>query len=76
MPILSIILFLIKYGPTIFSVVSEIVELIRKLKGQEAEAFTVDLDKAVQHWRANKDRRPLEKLRERLRSRCFGDCEK
>jgi hypothetical protein len=72
--ILSIIGFLIKYGPAIWSLATEVIEMIRKLRDpQEREAFTAEWRAACEHYRVNKDRRPLERLRERLRKRCFGD---
>lgn len=76
--IIKIVAFLIKYGPALFSIVQEVIDLLKKLKDpQEAEGFRVDLERAVAHYRANGDRRPLEALRERLRARCFsGDCPK
>ena len=74
MGILQIILLVIQYGPSLFSLVSEIVDLIRKLRGQEKEGFEVDLKRAVDHYRRTKDRRPLRELRERLQKRCFGAC--
>jgi len=76
MSFITVIKLLWKYGPTAWSIVSEIWELISKLKDpQEKEAAIVDLDKASQHHKANRDRRRLQALRERLRSRCNGlDC--
>ena len=78
MSFITIILFLLKYGPALFSLVSELIDLIRKIKDpKEAAAFRADLQRAAQHYRVNKDRRPLEALRERLRNKCFnGDCPK
>lgn len=74
MGFLQIILLVIQYGPSLFSLVSEIVELIKKLRGQEKEAFKVELDRAVTEYRVTRDRRPLRELRARLQQRCFGSC--
>jgi hypothetical protein len=74
--IFAIIMMIIKYGPAVWTLVQEIVELIRKLRGQEAEAFTVELERAAKHYKETKDRRPLRELRSRLQKRCFGpECE-
>lgn len=67
------IIGIIKFGIQIYQLVSEILELIGKLKGQEQEAAAVELKAAVEHYKANKDRRRLLGLRDRLRKRCFGD---
>ena len=72
--IIQLIATLIKYGPALISLVSEVIDLIRKLRGQEAEAFKVELKQAAHSYKANGDMRPLEALRDRLRKRCLGDC--
>jgi hypothetical protein len=74
MNIIAIIMFLVKYGPTIWSLVSEIGELIKKLRDKdERKLFEAELKTAAAHYKTNKDRRRLEALRDRLRKRCFGD---
>ncbi len=71
---ISIILFLIQYGPAIFQLVSEIIELIRKIRDPQAqEALEVEFREAVEHYRRNQDRRRLYALRDRLRKTCYGE---
>jgi hypothetical protein len=68
----SLLLMILQYGPTIFKLVKEIIDLIKKNKGsgfQEQEAFTVELKRGLEEFKRTKDTRPLEELRERLRSR-------
>jgi hypothetical protein len=77
MSIISIILLILQYGPAIFSLVAEIIKLIKNLRDKKEQAvFTSELADAVRHFKANADARRLEKLRDKLRTRCFGDrCE-
>lgn len=71
---LSIILFLIQYGPAIFQLVSEIIELIGKLRSfKEQDAFKAELESAVKDYKANRDRRGLYALRDKLRKACYGE---
>jgi hypothetical protein len=68
----SLLLMILQYGPTIFKLVKEIIDLIKKNKGsgfQEQEAFTVELKRGLEEFKRTRDTRPLEELRERLRQR-------
>jgi hypothetical protein len=72
--ILTIIYYAIKYGPVIFGLVKELIDLIGKLKDKpEQTAWRNDLEAAVEHYGRYKDSRPLYHLRERLQRRCLGD---
>jgi len=77
MSIISIILLILQYGPAIMNIVAEIIKMIKSLKDKDEKvSFKVELDNAVRHFKANADARRLEKLRDKLRTRCFGDsCE-
>lgn len=68
---LSILLLVVQYGPTIFNLVAEVVELLKKLRGAERDAYTAELKAAVTAYRQTKNRRPLRELRDRLQKRCF-----
>jgi hypothetical protein len=72
MSFFSIILFLIKYGPAIISLVTELWELIEKLRGNDKDDAKAELEAAVLAYRQNKDRGPLLTLRNRLRRRVHG----
>ena len=70
---LNIILTLIKYGPKLFSMVSEIIDLIKGLSDPQAkEATLVELKSAATVAKSNGDRRPLRDLRDRLYARRDG----
>lgn len=73
MSLISIILFLIKYGPAIISLVTELWELIGKLTGRERDEARLEFKEAVRLYRQNKDRGALLKLRQRLRRRIHGE---
>lgn len=71
---LSILLLVIQYGPAIFNLVTEIVELIRRLRQpSEKVLYRAELQDAVKHYRATGDRRLLRRLRDRLQSKCFDE---
>ncbi len=76
MSILAIILAVIQYGPSIFHLVIEIIDLIKKLRenGQhEAATFAeASLGSAVAEYHRTRDRRLLRLLRDRLNAQCFG----
>lgn len=69
---LSIILWVIKYGPAIFSIVSEIMDLIKKMRGAEKVEAEGEFKSAMAEYKKTRDRRPLRRLRERLQKRCYG----
>lgn len=68
---LSLILLVIQYGPAVYKLVKEIIDLIKHRDNgfQEREAFGVELSRALDELKASRDLRPLEALRERLRKR-------
>lgn len=71
---LSIIMLIVQYGPAIFHLVSEIIDLIKKVRHPEQQAaFTAELSAAVDTYRQTKDRRPLRDLLDRLYKHCDGD---
>lgn len=73
---LSIILLVVQYGPAVFHLVVEIVDLIKKLRHPtEQSHFRAELQDAVRRYRETGDRSALRALRDRLNQRCFGpDC--
>lgn len=74
---LSVILAVIQYGPAVYNLVVEIIELIKKLKAEgrtdEAKFAEATLRSGVSQYKKAKDRRVLRALRDRLRSDCYGD---
>lgn len=76
MSLIAIITLLLKYGPTIWTLVSEIWELINKLEAQspaKAALYRACLKKAMKTYRETSDRRPLRAMRDGLHLECFGD---
>lgn len=76
---LSIIGLIIQYGPGIIHLVTEIIELIKKMResGKKSQATFAEasLTNALTHYKKTKDRRLLNALRERLHTDCYGtDC--
>lgn len=76
---ISIILLIIQYGPAIFNLVVEIIELIKKYQkpnpvaAKTAQLFLKsELKNAVKTYRATRDRRPLYALRDKLRKEIYG----
>jgi len=64
---INFILLIIKYGPQVFSLVSEIYALIKRLtEPAKVEAFKGDLKAATVAYKTTKDRRPLKAVRDRL----------
>ena len=72
MSFFSILIFLLKYGPAIISLVTELWELIGKLRGNDKADAKAELEAAILAYRQNKDRGPLITLRNRLRRRVYG----
>jgi hypothetical protein len=63
----EILSLIIKYGPKLFSMVSEIIDLIKGVDDvQKKEALHVELKSAAVVAKSNGDRRPLRDLRDRL----------
>ncbi len=70
---LSILLMIIQYGPQLFTLVSEIIEMIKKRRHpEEQKSLKADLADAVSHYRLTGDRGRLRALRDRLKSETFG----
>jgi len=74
MGFLQIIIMILKYGPAVFELISELWDLIKRIRGDkgkvsEAEAKR-DLRDALQKYRRTGDRGPLRRLRDRLRKDC------
>lgn len=63
---LSILLMIIQYGPQIFALVSEIIDLIKKHRADKQAGLRGDLAAAVATYRVSRDQRPLRELRDRL----------
>lgn len=64
---LQIIKLLFQYGPQLFTLVSEIVSLIKQIQTPTAQAgLTADLKSAITYTKATQDQRPLRALRDRL----------
>tara|TARA_R110000868_G_scaffold9394_6_gene46944 strand:- start:4112 stop:4345 length:234 start_codon:yes stop_codon:yes gene_type:complete len=75
MGILQIIMLVLTYGPKLFSLVSEIIDMMKKLKGHADEPkFTADFETALNAFRLNKDRRPLREFRDKLYHHCDAAC--
>jgi hypothetical protein len=74
---LQIILIIIKYGPAIYELLSELWDLIqhiRKERGEKAvNGAKTELHEALKRYRANRDRGPLRRLRDRLRNEAGFD---
>lgn len=67
------LLVLLQFGPSIFHLAMEIWDLIKKVRHpQEAEAFNVELHRAVDEYRRTGNQGPLRELRDRLHKHCFG----
>ena len=73
----QIILLIIKYGPAVYNIVVEIIEMIKKLRNdgkKDTAAFAEQaLKNAVKEYKKTGDRRRLLAIRERLRKDCYGD---
>lgn len=67
---MTIILLILKYGPVIWEIVKEIIELIKKIKVHmpqtEAQLFSFGaherLEMAIQYYKLTKDKSRLEEL--------------
>lgn len=70
MPWWKILLLVIQYGPAVVELVGEIIDLTKKLKGQEKEAFKVELKRARAEYKISKRTEPIEELHARLKKRC------
>lgn len=71
----SIILMIIQYGPAIFHLITEIIDLLKRMQSSDVKnvaAYEVDLKKAIDFYKKTGDRGPLRELRDRLRGVCFG----
>lgn len=65
---------IIVWGPKLFSMVSEIIDLIKGLQDPQAkDAMRVELKSAALVAKSNGDRRPLRDLRDRLYARRDGN---
>lgn len=70
---ISIIMLVVQYGPAIFHLVVEIVDLIKNLTHPtEQSHFRAELEDAVKLYKETGDRTHLRMLRDRLNKRCFG----
>lgn len=70
---LSIIMLVVQYGPAIFHLVVEIVDMIKQLRHPvEQSHFQAELNDAVGRYKETGDRSYLRALRSRLQLRCFG----
>lgn len=65
----AILMMIIQYGPAIWRVVKEIIDLIKSMKSHEQPALHDELKAAVDAYKVHRDRRPLQDLRDRLRAR-------
>ena len=67
--------YLVKYGPTIVTMVQEILAALRKLRApdDEKKALALEFKGAVSHYRHTGDKGPLRRLRDRLNTRVHGD---
>lgn len=68
---LQFLQILLKYGPTIYSVVHEIIDLIDVLKPSSQPAAKAQLEAAVSVYRATGNRQPLRSLRDSLHQQAF-----
>lgn len=75
MGFLSIILMIIRYGPAIFQLITEIIDLLKRMRGGDVKnvaAYEGELKRAIEFYKKTGDRGPLRELRDRLRGVCFG----
>ncbi len=63
---------LLKYGPQVYGIVREILDLISLLQGPEGKAMKAELKKAYASFTTTFDRSALLRLRDKLRHLCFG----
>lgn len=71
MSFIQIILTIIKYGPALYDMIVEIIEMIQNLTDdEEAKKAKEELEKSVIDYKKTKDRKRLRKLREDLRNKC------
>jgi len=74
MGFVEILLLVIKYGPALFTMVQEIIEMIKNLNDDnEVKAARAELEDAVKDYKRTKDRKRLRALRAKLRKKCDGD---
>jgi len=66
----SAILWLISNAGTIYKIVKEILDLIKKVPKGEQKAFKSDFKLAAKEAKVRRDFRPMHRLHERLRERC------
>ena len=71
---LSIIMMIIQYGPAIYKLVKELIELIKKARKADQPALKAELKEAAEHYKKTKDKTVLERLRDRLHKECYGVC--
>lgn len=75
MGVIELILLIIRVGTALVPLISEIWDLITKVRNPaDKAAFTADLNGAIETYKKTKDRRPLRELRDRLYAHCDGDC--
>lgn len=75
MGFIQIILLIFKYGPSVFTLVKEIYDMIKggNLQSFEVAGAEMDFETAIKEYKATKNRMPLRRLRDRLNKRCYGD---
>ena len=75
MGVIEIILLIIRVGSALVPLISEIWDLIHKVKDKPMQAaFTTELNEAVSTYKKTRDRRPLRALREKLYKHCDDSC--
>lgn len=69
---LQFIQILLKYGPEVYSVVSEIISLVEQLSSKSEQLFTrKHLETCYRVYRTTGNRQPLRALRDDLHKRVF-----
>jgi len=70
MSVLTLVFWLFKYGPTVYTIISEILELIKQFKDDSSKPMlNKALAESVDYYARTKDRSRLRKLRADLRKK-------
>ncbi len=73
MNFIQILILIFKYGPAVFAIVKEIIDLIKNVSDPTDKAvLKSDLEAAVAEYKKTKDASLLETVRARARKRCRG----